>query len=52
MTIRSFKDYIINESKKKIADLDNFIKTYPNSTATYKVLGIGITDYGISLTSK
>ena len=37
-------------------DRDNGLLTAiditPDTTATYKVLGIGITDYGISLTSK
>lgn len=43
-------ELIPNDIKK--IDRDNglltFLDTTPNSTATYKVLGIGITDYGVS----
>ena len=32
--------------------LVTFLDVTPSTTATYAVLGVGITDYGISLTSK
>lgn len=46
---------LIPDGIKKIdrdEGLLTFLDTTPDSTATFKVLGIGITDYGISLTSK
>lgn len=37
-----------NIEKIKRSQFATYIDTTPNSTATYKILGIGITDYGIS----